>query len=561
MNSLATLSAEKSRMEASFQADKKQLRNSIVQKDKKINELEEKIKEIQKQHSIDLENLKSKVIVERHEREKESNNHMLMIRELQKLYADERHIKENLEMQLNDLKNQFSPVNNTNNNSDIKIKELMNELKETKEKLKQLENLKETQQQQQSNSTVLLQLQNEMQNLKQQHAIALKTEQRKNEERNKKLAALHEDRVANLEARLAELSNTVGTYDRLRQQDQENIQKLKEKILRLASAKNSIKDEEEENQKTTETNNKKDLEKIIEEIMELKKLLLIENARCNNPIDINKIFNINTDHSQCSEDFNKIQNELETYKLENTDLIEALNVQKNHIKTLQDKVKVLNRNIEEQENEIKIQTEKLYQAVKTEKIKWKDIIDRMENEYRGKLNNLELQLQKQRIRSLQLLDEKEGEIKTLKTSLEIFSPNSTNFIHHPIQKESTYTTSMDEQESETGTGTLMKNKKNSVSSSSNTMGIILNSNVNDGINSNNSKNSSITSPHISDHSPMLHYVNELARKDVEISALRKAKYTAETTLRQALQDKVAAQEELNDKILRLEEQVDRYYFF
>jgi hypothetical protein len=41
------------------------------------------------------------------------------------------------------------------------------------------------------------------------------------------LAAVHEERVANLEARLAELSETVGNYDRLRQQDQLAIQKLK----------------------------------------------------------------------------------------------------------------------------------------------------------------------------------------------------------------------------------------------------------------------------------------------------------------------------------------------
>jgi hypothetical protein len=47
------------------------------------------------------------------------------------------------------------------------------------------------------------------------------------EERARRLAAVHEERVANLEARLAELSETVGNYDRLRQQDQTAIHKLK----------------------------------------------------------------------------------------------------------------------------------------------------------------------------------------------------------------------------------------------------------------------------------------------------------------------------------------------
>lgn len=44
---------------------------------------------------------------------------------------------------------------------------------------------------------------------------------------------VHEKRVASLEARLAELSETVGGYDRARQQDQQAIQKLKEQVIHL----------------------------------------------------------------------------------------------------------------------------------------------------------------------------------------------------------------------------------------------------------------------------------------------------------------------------------------
>lgn len=43
----------------------------------------------------------------------------------------------------------------------------------------------------------------------------------------------HEARVAGLEGRLAELSEIVGGYDRLRQQDQQAIQKLKEQLSNL----------------------------------------------------------------------------------------------------------------------------------------------------------------------------------------------------------------------------------------------------------------------------------------------------------------------------------------
>lgn len=44
---------------------------------------------------------------------------------------------------------------------------------------------------------------------------------------------VHETRVAGLEARLAELSEIVGGYDRLRQQDQLAIQKLKDRLANL----------------------------------------------------------------------------------------------------------------------------------------------------------------------------------------------------------------------------------------------------------------------------------------------------------------------------------------
>ena len=39
--------------------------------------------------------------------------------------------------------------------------------------------------------------------------------------------------MANLESRLQELSETVGTYDRLRQNDQMSMQKLRDRIAQL----------------------------------------------------------------------------------------------------------------------------------------------------------------------------------------------------------------------------------------------------------------------------------------------------------------------------------------
>lgn len=547
MNSLATLSAEKSRMEASFQADKKAMRAQIQQKEQTINELQNTIKRNEELAKADVDEYKAKLIIERQEREKETNNQMLMIRELQKLYADERHLKESIEMQLNNFKMQFA----SNEAENTRIAELQAQLKEAKAQIKQLSGQKngvDSSSSASQNSTVLLkQLQKEMQQLKEHHAIAIKNEQHRvqvAEEESRKLAVLHENRVANLESRLAELSTTVGTYDRLRQQDQESIQLLKMQIqdLEKMTSEHSNKKQSEEqiydlyNDKKVKrailTN--KDIENIVENIMHLKKILLQANIHSTNPIDLTNIFTVGADHSQCEEEIARASQQLEASKLQVNELENKLKQQKDHITTLQEKVKDLNRNIDQQDLELKTFNENMRLAVKDERNKWQTLLADTENDYRCKLNELEQQLQKQRQRSLQLLEEKEQEIKALQTSFEIFhSGNQPNI--------------------NTAALNITKNDTNTATSSDGEAFDDV------GQDHNTRKKSTIKAKKLSmgDSCHMLHYANEIARKDIEIANLRKSKYQAETSMRKAIHEKVTAQEELNNKIGLLEEQVDR----
>lgn len=524
MNSLATLSAEKSRMEASFQGDKKQLRQELFAKDKIIRDLQEKLKHTITTSQLEMENARSKIIVERHDREKEHNDHMVMVKELQKLLADERHLKENLEMQLNDLKTQFTSTSQ----SDRAIKELSNELEATKKKLKNNESSR-NQMRDKESTAILHQLQSEMTTLKQNHAVAIKNEQKRAyqaEDRYKKLSSIHEERVANLESRLAELSSTVGNYDRLRQQDQENIFKLKEKIAQMSIPETSL--QETVAHSLSNMENEKSVDEMITEFEELKRLILTINMKLDQPRDLSKLFSASNDHSSCLDDVNKYRNKFEKLNEENIELTKIIENQKNHIKTLQEKVIVLNRNIDEQETEIKSRMVESNHEIKAEKAKWKEIINAMETDFRGKVAQLELSLQKQRDRSLTLLEEKENEIKALKTSFEVFMPQDIP-LHHDTFGED---------------GSVIEKSAKKISTAH--LSSVLTSNV----------GSAGVGPN-AEHHHMLHYVHELARKDVEVSQLRKAKHSAETALRQALQNKVASQEELHLKINSLEEQVDR----
>ncbi|XP_064546636.1 GRIP and coiled-coil domain-containing protein 1 [Drosophila montana] len=526
MNSLATLSAEKSRMEASFQADKKQLRAQIAQKEQSIQELHAKAKEQAQRAKNDVDEVKAKWIIERQEREKETNNQMIMLRELQKLYADERHLKENIEMQLNNFKTQFA----SNEAENSRLRELQLQLKEARAQLKQCQSKAEqsTAAAAATDSSALLQqVRQEMHQLKEQHSVAIKQEQRRvlrAEEQSRRQAALHEDRVANLEARLAELSSTVGNYDRLRQQDQDSIHALKQQLHELEQAQTRTAPPSR-----LLNGSEADMSALVDEIGRLKKLLANANAHSSNPMDLSQVLGSShaaatvDSHVHCEQQLQSLQQLLENGKQQRSQLEQKIRLQQTHIQTLQDKVQVLNRNIDEAEQELKQQGDKMRLALKNERAKWQEAKAELENETRCKLNELEQLLQKQRQRSLQLLDEKEQEIKTLQTSFEVFHKPNTS----PLDASEAFAYSSDadsvEVEGEREAKLKVKPKKLS----------------------------------LSENCHMLHYANELARKDIEITTLRKSKYAAESTLRKAIQDKVTAQQEMHEKIELLEEQVDR----
>lgn len=505
MNSLATLSAEKSRMEASFQADKKQLREELTQKDKIIKELQEFVKSSKKNSGVEAENMKSRLIVERHEREKENNNNLVMIRELQKLLSEERHLKENLEMQLDNLKLQFSQED-YNLKADQQIKELSLLLDKERSKVVQLETQlrRENKESSSDNET----MRKDMKKINEKHMVAIHKEQLRNqalEDRCRKMADLHEDRVASLESRLAELSNTIGSYDRLRQMDQETIVKLKDRVAQLQQT--SIIAEE-----TTTAFN--DVNTIVNEILRLKNQLIVLNAKDSHPKELEKVFDLGGDNrSHCEEEMQRLQNELESLRLDRETMQTTLHSEKRHIQMLQDKIKSLSNRIELQEEQLRAVTDEHYKELKAEKNRSNDAIAAINNEFQLKINNLELQLHKQRDRSLQMLEEKDNEIKSLKLP------------------------------SDVGPSTLIPNKDEQL-----VMRKISSSQVDKYM-------SNLVSESSNDNFHILHYINEMARKDVEISMLRKAKHSAESLLRQALQDKVTAQEELSDKINNLEEEV------
>ncbi|XP_068971407.1 GRIP and coiled-coil domain-containing protein 1-like isoform X1 [Bombus flavifrons] len=358
MNSLATLSAEKSKMEASFQQDKKQLRNERDECEKIIKDLKEKLNKVQTTNYSEIEHVKCKLIMERHEREREQADHAKMIKELQKLLHDERRNKEQLEAQV---KSQFA------HKTQCKILEA--ELEIARNKLKQAEEAaKET-------PPILLSLQSEMALMKKQHLNAIHEEQKRAaaaEQQARALAMTHEARVAGLEARLAELSEIVGGYDRLRQQDQQAIQKLKDQLINL---------QDSEHEYITLNN---EPEEIISRIKNLyTKLLDLDNKKsesahvksllhCLDLYDKQQVIDYKEKYETLLQEFEDYKQQMKysnvgniSYNIQSQNIASSydknsktqLHILKAHNNNLEERIRVLNNEIVNKERELKLKLE------------------------------------------------------------------------------------------------------------------------------------------------------------------------------------------------------------
>ncbi|XP_051176128.1 GRIP and coiled-coil domain-containing protein 1 [Leptopilina boulardi] len=520
MNSLATLSAEKSKMEAQFQIDKKQLRSDREENEKVIKDLKDKLKYAQNNSHSEMEHLKYKLIMERHEREKEHSDHSAIMKELQKVVNNERRIREQLEGQIKDLKGHVS------NKSQNKVLEA--ELEIMKNKLKHAEAAaKET-------PPLLLSLQAEMTAMKKQHRSAIHDEQKKAtaaQQHARALAMVHEKRVASLEARLAELSETVGGYDRARQQDQQAIQKLKDQLTYLENIDYSD---------HFSNDFSKDPKKIVSNIREQYTLLMNLDrehsfANVKDLLNSLNLSDASQDHGNKYESLleefeelkrqkvvssnNTTKNEMaNSFKNSNENSNECAQLQriKTHNKNLEERIRLLNEEIAKREQEFKVKLENQHKILQDERIKYERLMNQKDNEYRGKIVALEHQLLRQRERSLAVINEKDQEILTLKSSFQALLPNkgssfSDNKIHH---------SSVD---------------VNSEPSADLVTGLLTTDN----------------------NPPMLHYAQELARREIEVSNLRKQNVELEAMLREKQRDLFHETERHKDELKKLQSQITR----
>nr|CAG4650901.1 EOG090X04IO [Simocephalus serrulatus]SVE94179.1 EOG090X04IO [Simocephalus serrulatus] len=524
--SLATITAEKSRSEANFQQDRKRLLQEKEILEKSVAAAYNQAEIASQTFKQQVSELKSNLSIEKAERSRESTNNQVILRELQKTISEERQKRESLELELNN-KSKLSQVASVTTNqlevAERKLRDLSNELESTKMKLFTAE------QKLQQPSTHLLQLQNEMVDLKIQHRLAIQQEQHnaaEAKEEARQLAQAHDKRVASLEARLAEFSERIGSYDRLRQQDLATVSKLKEQL-------NDI--HKNPSQPSNHNEEEYDIGKLIEKITSLKNRLIELSQRSNIAVNIAAVFDLDGEssrmdnHEACQLELEQLKQELEWFKREEKNgTRKTATVQsplQEEVNQMRVQIQFLRDQMEHNEQEHRDSLRSVQESWIKERTSWKDELAQIERSYRARIADLEQQLQKQRERSLTLLQEKDEELVSLRELLNMknMAPLSPTSVSQ--QKE---TDSKDEWPESLAPLASM------------TLGASASG------------------------GQILHYVEELARKEGEIMGLRRSKNQLEASLREmqmafvTMEHKVAEQKQhLHEELARLERNQSR----
>ncbi|XP_078586650.1 GRIP and coiled-coil domain-containing protein 1-like isoform X1 [Branchiostoma floridae x Branchiostoma japonicum] len=569
-NALATVTDQKSQMEASFQADKKLIRQENENSKKLAEETQQRLEEQLAEAEEQLSQAKSRIRSQQQEREKEQTDHAMMLRELQKVLSDERASKEQLEQELFEMKLKLEEKKATPDLS-VEYEQKMQDLSAEMEGLQA--RLQAAEDDAAKPAPLLLQLQEEMAEMRVHHRLQIQQEQTRANEaeaRLRQLEAEREARVANLEAKLAELSVVVGNYDKIRQQDQEAMEKLKERIAqldmentalaRVANNKVQSDDPDDSNQ---------DVHALKEKILKLIGLMKIANERSDQPLppeDLYTFMNPGGDdsdpgspvsHDKCQQEYRQLKEEFERYKMRAQSVLKNKNAKdssvgkeietlRSQLQELREKHIALRQYCDEQELKDKQKVEDLEARIARIKNEHKKELDKAEEEYRQRAAKLETEMHKQRDRTIELLAEKEKELQSLQ--LRSHSP-VTPYMFSNQSEGSAHSASPRDGRSEAG----VDDDDDIRSEHSDTVSELL------------------VRPHFTPlmtHSRLtrkpspgegtiVHYAEQLARNEVELSAVRKQKHHLEASIHQ-LQEEIATKEEkYQDQIQALKREVDR----
>nr|CAB3248513.1 GRIP and coiled-coil domain-containing protein 1-like [Phallusia mammillata] len=310
--SLSTVTEEKAKIVATYQADKKNLKQEHESQMKMLKEENSTLAKKWQGLEDEFDKTRERVRIQQADREQEQATHSIMLREIQRMLNDERTKNDNLEAVIKELRSAAQNADQeAQQNTDYKwrVNQLEEELHEVRNRLHTAET--------EANipSPLLLQLQEEMEKMKLEHKRQLELERHHVEEvemRERQIAKNEEERVADLENRLVQISNKLGMYDGSRQKDQLSIQKLKDRISQLdventllSKQLDAFKLSKKEDMSLSSLKSKLeealDIDGLKEQLVRYQQLLKEAAAKSNEPVDLTDVV-----MSFQSEDYQKL---------------------------------------------------------------------------------------------------------------------------------------------------------------------------------------------------------------------------------------------------------------
>ncbi|KAM9650832.1 GRIP and coiled-coil domain-containing protein 1 [Trichechus inunguis] len=439
-SSLATVTQEKSRMEASYLADKKKMKQDLEDAIKKAEEergrLEGELKGLQEQ----IAETKARLITQQHDRAQEQSDHALMLRELQKLLQEERTQRQDLELRLEETREALAGqayAAGQMEGFELQAKQLTREVEELKGELQALRNEKN------QPDPRLQDLQEEAARLKSHFQAQLQQEIRKTalaEEQLRQQSQVEEQRVAALENQISEVSELLGTYEKAKQKDQQAIQKLKERILQLdlenktlalaASSRSPLDSHGEESSL--------DVNVLKDKMEKLKRLLQVAARKSQVALDVEKLCNpeiMLTSEAADGEkatalyyqqELKQLKEEFERYKMRAQVVLKSKSTKDGNVTKELEEAQEQLAELKEKYISLRLSCEELERQHQQEAEDWKQELaqlqqlhrqelERNQLDFRDRTLKLEEELHKQRDRALAVLAEKDLELEQLRS--------------------------------------------------------------------------------------------------------------------------------------------------
>ncbi|KAM6383756.1 GRIP and coiled-coil domain-containing protein 1 isoform 1-T1 [Alca torda] len=544
-SSLSTVTQEKSRMEASYQADKKKMKQDLDDAIKKAEDETEKLEMELKSVQEQLAETKARLITQQHDRAQEQGDHAVMLRELQKLLQSERTLREDAELKLEETREVLAGracMADRAEGYELQIKQLSQEVEDLKRELQAV--------QEESNKPDprIQDLQEEMASLKNHFHVQLLQEMKKTaqaEEQLRQHAQMEERRVADLEGQVSEVSELLGTYEKAKQKDQAVIQKLKDRIVQLdlenktlavaASSRSPVDIHVEESNL--------DVNVLKDKMEKLKKLLQAAAKKSQPALDIEKLCELELPKGTETGDGEKatalyyqqelkqLKEEFERYKMraqvvlknksaKDGNLAKELEEAQEQLADLKEKYIVLQLSSDEMEKQHQQDMEAKKQELSQLQQIHRQELERCQLDYRERALKLEEEMHKQRDRALAVLAEKDQELEQLRSVT----------LPYGLQGSKNYLAS--------GTDVTSNDSPGNDSSEMLPQALHL---------------SAASEP------TFFLYAEQLARKEVEIVALRKQKHKLEMQVHQ-LQEKILVEEEKHrEEVSALQSEIEKNF--